>query len=477
MRSPLLAGVFAIGVTHAQDVYDAVIVGGGLSGLGAAKALSEAGKSFVVLEARDRTGGRVHTVQLENGGYVEVGAQFIGPTQDEVIALALELDLALYETYDTGNNVLYHQGEAKPYESDSVLGAIPPVDIISLTQLLTIQGTLDAMATEIDIENPWNSTKAAEWDSITLEAWLDDQLLTETARFLLDATIHSVFSVEADELSLLYSIAYIAAAGNATTPGTFERLTSTGDGAQMWRVDGGTELLASRLAERVGNVRLSSPVQSIAAPSEAGSPYVVTVADGTEVLGEHVIVAMSPPMADLITYDPPLPAARKALSEQVKMGILGKAIGIYETPFWREDGLTGQAVSDAGLGRVTYDSSPRDPTHGAVMAFLEADNLREYLDATDEEISAQVQSDFVNYFGEQAANATEWVVFVWNREEYSRGGPTAVAGPGIYTQYGPALKQQVGNLHFAGTESSDYWVGYMDGALRSGYRVAAEVIV
>lgn len=116
--------------------YDAIIIGGGLSGLSTAKELAAAGKSFIVLEARNRTGGRVHNAQLANGGYTEVGAEFVGPTQDEVIKLANELGLPLYETYNTGSNILYQNKKATPYSSTGILGAVPPVDPISLVQVL-----------------------------------------------------------------------------------------------------------------------------------------------------------------------------------------------------------------------------------------------------------------------------------------------------------------------------------------------------
>ena len=461
--------------SNAQDVYDAVIVGAGLSGLAAARSLSEAGKNFIVLEARNRTGGRVHTVPLGNGAYADLGGTFLGPTQDAVIALVEDLGLELFEEYDTGNNILYHKGEKTLYEAGGPNGAIPPLDEESLLQVIDTQSALDEMAAQIDVQNPWNSTKAAEWDASTLADWLDARELTESARFFLEAATHSIFSVEPDEQSLLFTVTYIAAAGNETEVGTLERLTATTGGAQMWCINGGAESITSRLAEQLGRgkIAFNSPVASI---TQTKCYLDVTLANGTTVRGAHVIVAMSPPVAALIDYDPPLPAARQALQEQMPMGVLGKAIGVYETPFWRADNLTAQVVSDAGLGRVLYDQSARDASHGAIMAFLEADELREYLNATKEDIMEVARADFVNYFGQEAKDTSEWVVFVWNHEKYSLGGPTAIPGPGVYTKFGPALKDAVGNLHFAGAEASDYWVGYMDGAVRAGYRAAAEVV-
>ncbi|KAK8092032.1 hypothetical protein PG997_002393 [Apiospora hydei] len=462
-----------------EQTYDAIIVGAGLSGLGAAKSLSEAGKTFLVLEARDRVGGRVLNHPLQDGGYTEVGAEFVGETQDKVLDLAAELGLELYPEYNTGDNVLYHQGERSAYASSPV----PPVDALSTTQVLTVIAAINALVPGVDVQNPWNSTLAEHWDKKTFDEWLKPFLLTESARFLIDAAVETVFSVEADELSLLYALTYVAAAGNETTKGTFDRLISIDDGgAQQWRVDGGTQLLAINLAEKLGNdnVRLSAPVSKIAKTDDES--YTVTLKDGSTVKGAHVVVAMSPPLARQITYEPALPAARDQLTAQMRMGSIGKAIAVYETSWWREEAhgsLTGQAVSDSGLARSTFDQSLREghnPPVSALMTFLEADQMREYDNKTEAEITEQVGKDFVAYFGDSAGEVKEWVVQRWDLEEYSQGGPVAIAGPGTYTNYGPALKQRVGNLHFAGTESSDYWIGYMDGALRSGYRAAAEII-
>lgn len=471
----LTAAAALVNTCFAQ--YDVIIAGGGLSGLGAAKTLSEAGKSFIVLEARGRTGGRVHDLHLSDGKYVEVGAEFLGPTQDKVLALADELHLTLYQTYTEGLNVLFHKGERSLYEANGDTGVIPPVvDEESLVQLASLVGELDEMAGTVDIQAPWNSEHAVEWDAVTFADWLDEHHLSESATFLINIATESIWSVLPTELSLLYTVSYIAAGGNEDTPGSLARLIST-EGAEMYRIDGGTELLASRLAQKVGSVQLNAPVSKIA---WTGDGYDVALGNGTTVTGTHVIVAMSPPLASLIEYDPPLPAIRRQLCEKMRMPSIGKAIAFYPEPWWRGVplNLNAQVLSDTGLGRVTFDQSPMDGEYGAIMSFLSEQDIKEYnvMTAAEKVVNAQIAQDFSAYFGDEAGDASQYVLFLWDKEEYSRGGPVAIASPNVYTQFGSALKEPVGNLHFAGTESSDYWVGYMDGALRSGYRAATEVL-
>ena len=157
------------------------------------------------------------------------------------------------------------------------------------------------------------------------------------------------------------------------------------------------------------------------------------------------------------------------------MGAIGKAIAIYDTPFWRNSNLTGQAISVSGTTRATYDISPPDGHYGALLGFLEADEVRMLDGRPESDIQTLVQQDFINYFGPEAANATQWVFQRWDNEVYSRGAPVALAGPGTLSKYGPALTEPFENIHFAGTESAPYWTGYMDGAIRSGERAAREI--
>ncbi|SNX61967.1 monoamine oxidase [Streptomyces sp. TLI_55] len=475
------AGAGAAGLTAATAgtaaaatrTADVCVVGAGLAGLTAARDLVAAGKSVVVLEARDRVGGRVLNLSLAGGGITEGGGEFIGPTQDRIKALADSLGVATFATYNTGKNLLYKDGKKTPYATDGLLGSVPPIDAAGLANAAIVQATLDDLAKQIPVDAPWTAAKAEEWDRQTFETWLRANAVIPSAKFLFDVACTSIFSAEPRELSFLYVLFYIAAAGNASNPGTLERLTETAGGAQELRFVGGSQQVPIKLAATLGDrVVLNAPVRSI---TKSGSQYVVT-ADGTTVTARRVVVAVPPPIAARITYDPVLPAARDQLTQRLPMASVGKAIAIYDTPFWRADGLNGQVVSDSGVVSSTFDNSPPDASYGALMGFIEADEARRFDAASEAEVRAAVLKDYATYFGEKAASPSAFVLQRWNNEPYTRGGPVSIAAPGVLTQYGPALRRPVGGIHWAGTETSTYWIGYMDGAVRSGERVAKEVL-
>jgi len=427
----------------------------------------------MILEARDRVGGRVENFKLRNGGVTELGAAFVGPTQDHVLALAHDLGLTVFKEYDYGDNLLSIKGQQTPYSSDG--GALPATDAETTTAIASALAELDSMAATIDTSSPWSNANASLWDSMTFQSWLDSNVQEETVRTLFGISSGAIFSATPGELSLLYVLSYVAGAGNETTAGSLQRLVSVTGGSQESRIAGGTGLLATGLAEKIGSasISLGSAVDSIV--RTADSKYTVTTANQT-VVAKNVIVAMSPPLAARIKYDPPLPAARDQLTQRMFMGALGKATAIYERPFWRDANLTGQVISDSGVVRTTLDVSPENSTYGAILGFIEADEMRLYDAASERDIIDKVSRDYVRYFGPEAANATQWVIQRWDNEVWSRGGPVAVAGPGTLSKYGRAIAESVGGIHWAGTEASPFWAGYMDGALRTGERAAAAVL-
>jgi monoamine oxidase len=456
----------------ASATADVVVIGAGLAGLTAARDLVAAGKSVVVLEARDRVGGRVLNVDLGTGVITEGGAEFIGPTQDRIAALAKDVGVDTFPTYNTGDNVYFRNGMATRYSASGPLGPVPP-DPTGAVEAEKAILQLDQMAKTIPLDAPWTAPKAKEWDAQTFETWKLANTVTPSGRFLLDVAITSVFSCEPRDVSLLFVLFYLAAAGNESNPGNIERLVNTGGGAQERRFVGGSQLVPIRLAERLGDrVILSRPVRRIV--TENGT--VTAMADGYSVAAKRAIVAIPPPLAARIDYSPQLPALRDQLTQRMPMGTVMKVHAVYPEPFWRAAGLTGQAVADTPPAQATFDNTPPSGSPGILMAFVEAEAARQRLGGSHDDLRREVLENFSDYFGPQAANPTSFHVSDWQEETSTRGCPVCFTAPGVLLDYGRAIREPVDRIHWAGTETATFWNGYMDGAVRSGERAANEVL-
>jgi monoamine oxidase len=451
---------------------DVVVVGAGLAGLTAARDLVAAGRTVVVLEARDRVGGRIVNTPIGGGHVVESGGEFIGPTQDRIAALAKETGVDTYPTYNEGDNVYFRRGLALPYSASGPLGAVPPDPEGAAEAGAAIQ-LINSMAAEVPVDAPWKAANAVEWDGKTWETWKQENLRTEGGRFLIDVATTAIFSFEPRDMSMLFVLFYIAAAGNEATPGTLDRLVNTAGGAQELRFHGGSQRIPLELARRLGKrVRLNAPVRRIVQRKSSVEVH----ADGITATGQRVVVAIPPHLAGRIDYSPKLPGMREQLTQRMPMGSVIKVQAVYERPFWRDRGLTGQVVSDTGPVQVTFDNSPPDGSRGVIMGFVEASAARRLDAMSADERRRLVLDNYASYFGEEARNATGYVEALWDSEVWTRGCPVCAAPPGVLLDYGEAIRPPVGRIHWAGTETSTYWNGYMDGAVRSGERVARELL-
>jgi monoamine oxidase len=451
-----------------SGILDAVVVGGGLSGLAAAKTLVAAGKSVAVLEARERAGGRVHNISTPKLGVtLDAGAEFIGPTQTRIASLAREHGVASVPTYNEGDSVFWNSGERSTMPSALGVPIDPatPEAALALAQL-EVQGYLN-----FPVGEPWKHPDAAYLDSITWKQWLEERSMTPAARMLLGLASSAALSVEADELSALYFFNYVAAAGDEANPGSLIRLLSTSGGAQERLFVGGAALIPLRMAAALGDrVIYNAAVRAI---SWADSVATVSSDAGT-LRARKVIVAMSPAISGDIDYSPGLPAARTGLHAGYQMGAISKFAAVYSEPFWRAKGLSGQVIGNGEPIDVCFENYAEG--NHILMGFISADAMRRLDNAPEDQIVAECTQNFVDYFGPEARNHLDYGIFKWDLEPWSQGGPVAVSKPGTLTRYGSALRAPVGPIHWAGTETADYWTGYMDGAVRSGERAAREVI-
>jgi monoamine oxidase len=451
---------------------DVAIVGAGLAGLTAARRLTEAGRSVVVLEARDRVGGRTWNHDLGNGHVSERGGTFVGPTQNHVAALARELRVDTFAVYDQGDDVYLADGERLTYSDRGPFGTAPPDPEIA-GQLASLVLGVDTLSRTVPVTAPWSAAAATALDGQTLQSYIDAQSASPRLQGVIAAALRAVFGAEARELSMLFTLFYIAASGDATHPGTFQRNFDTRGGAQAARFVGGSQILSLRLAAQLGDrVVRSSPVRSIA-QTGAG---VTIVSDRETVRARRAIVAIAPALAGRIDYAPILPFERDQLTQRYGQGTLTKVAVVYDRPFWRARGLTGQAVTTGFPYSVTFDDSPPGGRPGVLFGFIGGDNARRYATLSPAARRDAVLSQLSALFGSAARRPAALLETSWSEQQWTRGCPVGIPAVGSFASYGPRLREPVGHIHWAGTETATYWNGYMDGAVSSGERAAAEVI-
>lgn len=415
------------------------------------------------MEARDRLGGRTHTRHFDDGKYVDIGGQWIGPTQDRMYELAREQGIEWYETYNEGKNILDLNHVIKTYT-----GLIPKMDIPSLINIDFVLKKLDRLAKKVELRNPWSTPHAAAWDSMSLEAFVQKHCYTKSCYKVVRAGLETVYACELNEVSLLHALFYIRSGTNLNV------LLSIKDGAQQHRIKGGMQPFAEKLAEKFqASIRLNSPVKRI-----VQSGNVVSVSgDGFAYQARNVIVAVPPVLIREIEFSPSLPLKKQQLLQKLSMGIVGKVFGVYEKPFWRNTGFSGQVVADENTPFQTlFDSSPADSSYGVLLAFCIANRAREFFSQNEQTRKKIALEYFQRYFGKEASQPIYYTDHCWSDEAWSKGCYAGLYPTGAWTNFQNELAKPTGSIFWAGTETSEVWYGYIEGAVRAGERAAHEVL-
>jgi monoamine oxidase len=439
-----------------------VVVGAGLAGLETARRIRAAGRSVAVLEARDRVGGRLLNQEIGNGKVLEMGGEWIGPTQDRMYALVDELGIETYPTFDEGDTIAYLEGKRYRFAGD--LPRNKPILLADLAQAIL---RLERTAKKVPLEHPWDAPRAATWDAQTMESWIRRNLRTGRGRATMRLYMDLLFATEPATFSLLHALFYIRSGTS------LDVLVRTSGGAQQDRLAGGSQTIAIKLAEGLGDaIRLGLPVRRVQYGTDSGTVGF----DGGSVTARRIVIAIPPTLAGRIVYDPPLPASRDLLTQRLPHGSVVKINALYDEPFWRRDGLNGLAGDPGQVVSATLDNSPPDDPRGALVGFIVGEHARRY-SREDPAVRSKIALDsLARYFGPRAASPIAYYEQDWSAEEWTRGGYGAHFPPGAWTQYGPALREPVACIHWAGTETAMRWNGYMEGALESGERAAAEVL-
>lgn len=436
---------------------DVVVVGAGFAGLTAARDLMRLGRDVLVLEGRDRVGGRSHTGHVA-GIPVDLGGTFVGPTQDAVLALAAELGVPTVPTYHDGANLIRWRDMTRPYS-----GTIPRLSLGGLLDIARVRWQFERIARTVPLPDPWTARRAARLDGQSLGGWLRSVHAGATARDLLAIMARVTWGCEPDDVSMLHAARYVRAAGG------LDRLLDVENGAQQDRFAAGTQQIAEKAAAELGDrVVLGAAVHHIDRHDAAVS---ITCAKG-RAEARFAIVAIPPAHRTGIEFTPPLPVEYAQLAARWPQGRLSKAYAAYPTPFWRADGFSGEALSDEGPVFITFDVSPQPDGPGILLGFVDA---RSFDELPADQRRQRALDCFAALFGDDALKPLDYADYRWGAEEFAAGGPTAAVPPGSWTRYGPWLRRPVGPIFWAGTETADEWTGFLDGAVRSGQRAAAEV--
>ncbi|GGK44556.1 flavin monoamine oxidase family protein [Nocardia camponoti] len=442
---------------------DVAIIGAGLSGLTAATELRKAGVSVVVVEARDRVGGRTWTGDID-GAMIEIGGQWLSPHHTAALDLVKELGLETFSRHRIGESIyLAADGERHLFTGD--VFPAPAATTKEIQRLLTL---LDTLAAEVGADQPWAHPRAAELDAVPFPLWLaresDDEYARETVAFYVSG---AMLTKPAHTLSTLQALHMAAAQGSYTNLATDTFMLDK-------RVVGGMQQVSQRLAASLGDdVVLNAPVRRM----EWSDEGVTVIADGDlEVRADQAILAIPPTLYPSISFAPPLPRLRNQMYQHMSFGFVVKIHAVYDKPFWRAKGLSGTGFSDTDLLSEIYDNTNYDADNGALVGFIVNEQADAYFAMDADARKEAALASFVRYLGPEAANPTVFYESDWGAEEFTGGAYGVSFDFGGLTRYGASLRTPLGPIHFACSDLAGQGFQHIDGAVRMGRRAAEEIV-
>ena len=439
-----------------------IIVGAGLSGLTAADVLLQNGVEVVVLEARDQVGGRTLTDQKTG---VDRSGSFVGPKNRRTLYMAEQLGVKLCNIYSKGCSLFSING--KVFQSQNMYDIFDGVGVVALFLLECALKQINKYGEEIPVSAPWEASKAKELDKLTAEEWIQQVSYgVKNTELLLRFIVRLLLNVEPWEVSLLYFFWYCKV--NHGFPGLLFS-------AQEQALEGGSQQLSMKLKKRLDSERVLCKKQVIEI-DQTGKGVKVKTNEGIVFEGDYCILSVAPGMRNNILYKPKMSGVYQQLAQRMPMGSVIKTSMFYDTAWWRGNSNGQAVITDATIVAKTFDATQPDGSRPCLVGFIVGDKAREWQSTTEEERRQAILKEYKRVFNnDKAMNYVEYIESNWQAEEFI-GGSGGIAPPGVMVPFGKALREPVGKIYLAGTESADDWSGYMDGAIRSGWYAAGTML-
>ena len=426
-----------------------IVIGAGFAGLSCAYALRSAGYAVLVIEARDRVGGRVITLSdVAEGKIVEGGGEFVGKNHPTWQAYARLFGLELQDATEDENLEKPLCLEGKTLDADAARKLYQ-----EMTEALA---TLEGPAEVVNADEPWKSAEAAVMDSRTMADWLAWVNPSPLAKRALRAELEARGGVGLKKQSYLGQLALVKGGGGS------KYWTES----EAWRAKGGNQSLATKLYEAIGaaHVMLKTRVVSVVTGNQG---VFITTDNGQRFMAEDVVLATPASVWSKIRLAPELP--EKLLPQ---IGSHVKYISAVRRRFWKDVGMTARGLTDGPINQMWEATSGQAGEHSAALTCLSGGNAVARVRAIPEaQRDAFFAAEIAKIFPDYAENRLAVRYVDWTGDEWARGG-RCVAAPGEITAMGETLYHGIGRLHFAGDFACWKFAGSMEGALTSGASVA-----